>query len=473
MKRHKKIFLNAILVICFICCSCSPENIAKEEMLQETNVNSWINYYYRAIGEEKSNFHYVGNSLIDTAKNTFITAGYSKDNDSDLYDNIFIQEIDNNGKLVNTDLIELENINSGEQFIFQLSNEELLLIGRGDIKVGDTIKNSITILKININSHSIILAKKIFYQNLDLSDFHVIEDIDKNFVVCGTWNYNTEDADIFLAKISQDGEILWAKTFGGVGFDFPWGLTQSSNGGVLVCGFTESFGRNFGSRGGFILKVNISGELNFLKLYGNPKESNRIEWICSTNYGYLSGGYIGDKFKVLLLDETGDITNAYYYKDNVDFYKIFSIAQNEYIAAGCNKSQAIIGLIDNRANVKWLQSYGNENTIFTGFIIKSAIISRDNYLIAAGWEDFGLKGIKHAVMKISMEENLNSNCIEFVQPLDIPKKSSAGKIKVENANKYQELKQRDINPNNFEVSEIQFKIRNIKDSVVVKKICGE
>lgn len=442
-------------------------------MQKETNINNWICYYYTFSQKQKGEFHYIGNSLIETTKNTLITTG---NNASD----IFIQEIDCEGKLIDVNLVELENVESGNQFLFRLSNEVLLLIGRGYVKreKGDEIDDFFTFIKINANNHSIISAKKIFLQNLGLGDFYVVEDIDKNYIICGTYNWGTNwgaedsDNDILLIKIDSEGKIKWAKTFGGLGFDLPLGLTQSSDGGVLVCGFTESFGKIFASRGGFILKVDGLGELNFLKLYGNSKESNRINFVTLTNSGYFAGGNIGDEFKMLLLDKTGSVNKTCSYKGNIGFYSIFNIGQNEYIAAGGKNSEAIISLMDSEMNMKWLKSYGDEKSNYSGFIVESVITNCDNYLILAGWEDFGLKGTKHAVMKINLDGTISNNCQEIIKPLKIPRKLTSEKISVEDASDYPELKQRNIDPKDFEIFEISFKSRDIKDSVIVEKICG-
>ncbi len=80
--------------------------------------------------------------------------------------------------------------------------------------------------------------------------------------------------DPFVAKYSSTGSLIWARSFGGSGFDFVRDLAVDSNGNVLVVGAfqnTADFNPGTGtfnlSSGGesnaFVLKLNSSGEFQW------------------------------------------------------------------------------------------------------------------------------------------------------------------------------------------------------------------
>jgi putative cell wall-binding protein len=77
---------------------------------------------------------------------------------------------------------------------------------------------------------------------------------------------NSGSADVFVAKISADGEWIWAAGAGGTGFEEAEGLTVLSDGKILITGFfsgTASFGEtSVSSAGGddiFVARLSDAG----------------------------------------------------------------------------------------------------------------------------------------------------------------------------------------------------------------------
>ena len=68
---------------------------------------------------------------------------------------------------------------------------------------------------------------------------------DGNIVVLGSgksFNENS-DRDLYVAKLSLDGKLLWDKSFGGERDEYAGGIAGMANGGVMVVGDTESFSK--------------------------------------------------------------------------------------------------------------------------------------------------------------------------------------------------------------------------------------
>jgi hypothetical protein len=82
---------------------------------------------------------------------------------------------------------------------------------------------------------------------------------DGSLVLLGTTeSYGAGKKDMYLVKTDSDGNELWAKTFGGKGNDEGWSVKQATYGGYLLTGKTESFGT-----GGdiYFIKTDTSGNV--------------------------------------------------------------------------------------------------------------------------------------------------------------------------------------------------------------------
>lgn len=89
---------------------------------------------------------------------------------------------------------------------------------------------------------------------------------DGGYLVCGyTKSFNTL-YDIFLIKIDGQGSVVWQKRLGDDSVpDFCWGLAESSQDNFLYIGGATGFSS---SRNAMVAKITQNGDLVWLKLYG-------------------------------------------------------------------------------------------------------------------------------------------------------------------------------------------------------------
>ena len=82
--------------------------------------------------------------------------------------------------------------------------------------------------------------------------YECIESEDGNLVVVGN-----NGSDLFLSKINDDGDTLWTRTYGGSEPDYGYSVRQTSDGGYIIAGRTESFGA--GERDVYLIKTDSLG----------------------------------------------------------------------------------------------------------------------------------------------------------------------------------------------------------------------
>ena len=138
----------------------------------------------------------------------------------------------------------------------------------------------------------------------------IIETDDRGFLAVGTTGSSGAGRDdVFLVKVDSAGNLQWGRTYGGPEMDVGYSVCQSEDGRYLVVGGTMSFGA--GSYDVFAFKVDSSGDVLWSKTYGGSgwdeafsvKRVNGGYVIAGMTNSFGSGGY---DFYLLRIDENGD-----------------------------------------------------------------------------------------------------------------------------------------------------------------------
>ena len=110
---------------------------------------------------------------------------------------------------------------------------------------------------------------------------------DGGYIVIGrTESYGAGEGDFWILKLSLSGDIEWQRTYGGSGYDWPvQHFQQTSDGGYIVSGTTESFGAGEGDL--WILKFTSNWDIEWQRTYGG----SRYEEAASVKET-IDGGYI-------------------------------------------------------------------------------------------------------------------------------------------------------------------------------------
>ncbi|MCH7761954.1 T9SS type A sorting domain-containing protein [candidate division TA06 bacterium] len=109
---------------------------------------------------------------------------------------------------------------------------------------------------------------------------------DGGYIIAGfTRSFGSGSSDIYLIKTDSLGETLWTKTFGGTMLDGGSSVQQTQDGGYIIAGQTASFGA--GMYDVYLIKTDFMGNAAWTRIYGG-----RLFEIGSSVQQTSDGGYI-------------------------------------------------------------------------------------------------------------------------------------------------------------------------------------
>jgi prepilin-type N-terminal cleavage/methylation domain-containing protein len=135
---------------------------------------------------------------------------------------------------------------------------------------------------------------------------------DGGYITTGyTQSFGAGSSDIFLLKFDSSGGLSWSKAVGGAGYESGYSVSQTSDGGYIVLGETSSFGA--GSVDVFLLKFDSSGNLSWSKTIGGASVDRGESLAQTSDGGYIVAGYTqnlgagGHDVFLLRFDSSGNI----------------------------------------------------------------------------------------------------------------------------------------------------------------------
>jgi hypothetical protein len=136
----------------------------------------------------------------------------------------------------------------------------------------------------------------------------IIPTSDGGFAVAGwTFSAGAGGCDVLVLKLAADGNLQWARTFGGVDDERGFSIVETLDGGYAVAGHTTSFG--VGSYDFLILKLTSDGVLQWASTFGTSGEDHLTSIIQNPDTTYTMAGTLssGNNFDpmVLMLNANG------------------------------------------------------------------------------------------------------------------------------------------------------------------------
>jgi uncharacterized delta-60 repeat protein len=103
-----------------------------------------------------------------------------------------------------------------------------------------------------------------------------------------TESYGAGWADFMVARIAADGALVWARCYGGSGYDHPFALRSTSDGGSILVGHSGSFGTGTKC---WVVKLSADGSIAWQKAYGGSIADHATDIRQTADGGYIVAGY--------------------------------------------------------------------------------------------------------------------------------------------------------------------------------------
>ncbi len=195
--------------------------------------------------------------------------------------------------------------------------------------------------------------------------------------------------DIWIIKLDKSGKSEWDKTFGGIEGDGGFSVQQTADEGYIVAGTTSSYGKGYPSI--WILRLKSNGDTVWTRIYEGTIVSNAQSVQQTDDGGYIVAGK--GKENVLKLDRNGDKEWGKHF--GWIFYSVRQTSDGGYILAGDSIYQQLnwdylpslyMVKLDRNGNKEWNNPFGN-NYLGRAWSVEQT--SDSGYIIAG--DSIGLK----------------------------------------------------------------------------------
>ena len=240
----------------------------------------------------------------------------------------------------------------------------------------------------------------------------IIQTTDGGYVLVGyTESKGSGDADAWIFKLDSKGKLLWEKTFGGSEFDGLTSIIQTTDGGYALAGGTESKGS--GDADAWILKLDSQGDILWDRTYGGFFTDWAKTIIQTDDGGYAFVGARESKWWdawVVKLNNKGDVVWDKIFgksgKWDEGSHIIQTIDGGYAVSGAYNKSGAFdywIIKLDSQGNLIWDRNFGGEHDDIT----RSIIQTNDGGYILPGFTYFKGAGGRDAwIIKLDIQGNI-------------------------------------------------------------------
>jgi len=251
----------------------------------------------------------VANCIRQTTDGGYIVAGESYSTNGDVTGNhgisdYWIVKLDASGTMQWQKSLGGTSY-EGANSIQQTSDGGYILAGTGSSTNGDISINygngDFWIVK--LDASGMIQWEKSLMGNLADTAQSIQQTSDGGYIVAGMSNSTNSEIPLMfgtsnycVAKLDSNGNTLWQRYFGGSGEDHPYSTQQTSDGGYIVAGATGSLdGHITGNHGSFdfwIVKLDDTGNIQWQKPLGGSDFDEAYSIQQTADSGYIIAGMI-------------------------------------------------------------------------------------------------------------------------------------------------------------------------------------
>lgn len=255
-----------------------------------------------------------GSDIIQTSDGGYAILGYSFSNDGDATENAGLQDywlvkLDANGNISWEKSFGYQGADSGITMT-ETNDQGFLVTGILDVTAsggeGNSSRNAnrhaggdYWALKLDISGN--LEWSHYFGGNFTDTPYGVVQTNDNGYIVVGS--SDSEDTDIssnigtydfWVIKISESGDLVWEKSFGGSQIDEARAIVKTNDGNYIIAGDTRSsdndVSQNKGAADLWFIKISPSGNLIWERTIGGSSFDVARAIKKSQNNGFLLSG---------------------------------------------------------------------------------------------------------------------------------------------------------------------------------------
>ena len=219
---------------------------------------------------------------------------------------------------------------------------------------------------------------------------------DDGFVIAGyTGPGFPGGMDIYLIKTDAQGDTLWTRTYGGTSGEVGYSVRQTADGGYIIAGSTQT--PDYGDDDVYLIRTNAVGDTLWTRTYGGENHDEAFSVAQTSEGGYIVAGtsnsFGGEDVYLLKTDASGDTlwTRTYRGKHRAGGTSVQQTADSGYIIAGYTVSpvpptpegvDVYVVKTNASGDTLWTRTYGRtdwdrgdavQQTADGGYIIAGAI----------------------------------------------------------------------------------------------------